>query len=172
MSPCGRASSNRSSPPSSWAGASGCRPPWESRAATRAASKSKPRPDWGARAGRTILVVDDEELVVRVVELTLERGGFRPLLARTGQEAVALFEAHHQTIEAVILDLKLPGMSGGDVLERMRTLDAAVKVLVSTAYDEAEALAMIRGAGISGFIRKPYTSQMLLEKVRQVVGKG
>ena len=128
--------------------------------------------DRTGRAGRTILVVDDEELVVRVVELTLERGGFRPLLARTGQEAVALFEAHHQTIEAVILDLKLPGMSGGEVLERMRTLDAAVKVLVSTAYDEAEALAMIRGAGISGFIRKPYTSQMLLEKVRQVVGKG
>jgi CheY-like chemotaxis protein len=119
--------------------------------------------------GPTILVVDDEELVIRVIDLALQRAGYRTILARTGDEAVRLFEAARERIGAVILDLRLPGMSGGEVLAKICQADPAVKVLISTAYDEKRALELVRGFGYSGFLQKPYTASTLLEKVEEVL---
>jgi DNA-binding NtrC family response regulator len=122
-----------------------------------------------AQGSGTILVVDDEEIVRDTARNTLERYGYRILMARDGREAIELFREVPQEIALVLLDLTMPYMNGEEVLREMQAIRPPVRVLLSSGFNEVEAVRRFTGKGLAGFIQKPYTSMALAEKIKQVL---
>ncbi len=116
----------------------------------------------------TALVVDDEETVRLVAKTTLERAGYRVLLATNGIEAVEMLQGAAGEIAFVLLDLTMPLMSGEETLERLRAIRADVPVLLSSGYNQVEIIKRFAGRGLAGFIGKPYSSATLLEKIKSL----
>jgi two-component system cell cycle sensor histidine kinase/response regulator CckA len=101
-----------------------------------------------------ILVVDDEDGVRDMANRMLAHSGFSVLSASNGFEALELFEQHQHEIDCVLLDFRMPLMSGEETLERLRNIDGNVKVvLVSGNYDPDEAAKM----NVNAFVQKPYS---------------
>jgi signal transduction histidine kinase len=116
----------------------------------------------------TILVVDDEEIVRTIARNTLESWGYRVLLAENGQIAADLFGREAGEISMVLLDLTMPVMNGEQTLQRLQHIRPDVKVMLTSGYDQADAMSRFRGAGLAGFIQKPYTARQLAESVKRV----
>jgi two-component system, cell cycle sensor histidine kinase and response regulator CckA len=110
------------------------------------------------RANRRIaLLVDDDASVRDVARVMLTQLGFEVHVARDGQEARALFHAHHASLELVLLDLVMPGVRGDAVLAELRQLNATVPVLLMSGYDVEEINQRLEGRGATGFVQKPFT---------------
>ncbi|MEX2263648.1 MAG: response regulator [Bryobacteraceae bacterium] len=116
-----------------------------------------------------ILIVDDEDMVRSIARASLERAGYRVLTAVDGAEGLERFRQNLHDIHVVLLDLTMPGMGGGETLERLRLLDSDVRVILSSGYLEADALRRLSAAPPAAFIQKPYTSARLLEKVEALL---
>jgi two-component system cell cycle sensor histidine kinase/response regulator CckA len=114
-------------------------------------------------------VVDDEEIVRDTARNTLERYGYRILMARDGREAIELFREVPDEIALVLLDLTMPYMNGEEVLRELQSIRPPVRVLLSSGFNEVEAVRRFTGKGLAGFIQKPYTSMALAEKIKQVL---
>ncbi len=112
-----------------------------------------------------ILVVDDEEVLQDVLGTLLKREGFRPLAARTGEEALML--AERETIDLVLLDLMLPGMSGMEVLKQIRGRDPEQVVIVVTAYSSIESAIEAMRIGAFHYIPKPFKNEEVLLTIRK-----
>jgi PAS domain S-box-containing protein len=118
------------------------------------------------RGAGTVLVVDDEEMVRRTAAAMLRKYGYNVLVAGHGPEAIRIFRERAPEIEAVLLDMTMPEMSGEEVLRRLREIRPDVRVIVSSGYHEQEALRRFDGQTIAGFIQKPYTAVRLAEKLK------
>lgn len=114
----------------------------------------------------TVLVVDDEDVVLRTAKLALERHGYTVLQAASGPAAIEILKDEKNRVCAVILDLSMPGMSGQDALPEIRKVRPDVKVIVSSGYNEAETMQLFSGQTLSGFLQKPYTVARLAERVK------
>jgi nitrogen-specific signal transduction histidine kinase/CheY-like chemotaxis protein len=134
------------------------------RIATPPAKREDPRPSSG-----TILVADDEEPVLELASEVLERAGFRALKARGGQQAVELLRRHVAEIDAVLLDLSMPGMTGREALERIRRVRGDVPVILTSGYNEELTGLGPHDEGPTGFLHKPYDPDDLIEKVRSAL---
>ncbi len=119
----------------------------------------------------TILVVDDEETVRSVARLVLQRQGFAVVEAVDGVEAVELFRKHGGAFRLVLLDMTMPRMSGEETFRALRSLDPDVRILLSSGYNEQEAVNHFAGRGLSGFVQKPYTPSELTDRVFQTLGE-
>jgi PAS domain S-box-containing protein len=117
----------------------------------------------------TILIVDDEDVVRQTARHTLERYGYRALTAPDGVQAVDLYRRDPDGIRLVLLDLTMPLMSGEQALRELQIIRASVKVLLTSGYNEVEAVQRFAGKGLAGFIQKPYTSLALAEKVKEIL---
>jgi two-component system cell cycle sensor histidine kinase/response regulator CckA len=89
--------------------------------------------------------------------------------ARTGQEALAIYEQERDTIAMVILDMIMPVMSGRDLFERLKELDPQIKTLLSSGYSIDGQAAEILKRGCNGFIQKPFTLEALSQKIRDIL---
>ncbi len=116
----------------------------------------------------TVLVVDDEPGLRRLVRRTLEQAGFQVLCAADGREAVELFRHQPDGIDLVLLDLTMPGMDGQTTFDALRALSGEVRVLLSSGYD-ATVGGDTLARGLAGFLKKPYRAQELLETVRKAL---
>jgi PAS domain S-box-containing protein len=131
--------------------------------------ENTPPAEAGELAGcGTVLIVDDEELVRHTARHTLERYGYRTLVAENGQEAVETFQ-RERNVSLVLLDLTMPIMGGEETLRQLKTINPGVRVLLSSGYNETEAVERFAGEGLAGFIQKPYTAAGLAECVKQVM---
>jgi two-component system, cell cycle sensor histidine kinase and response regulator CckA len=110
----------------------------------------------------TILIIDDEELLLTMGEMVLSSFGYRVLTANSGQKALELFEQNQSAIDLVITDLVMPKMSGREVIEQLRRLVPDVKVICSSGYVRA-----MNAEDEELYLQKPFTSLDLLRKVRQ-----
>ena len=117
----------------------------------------------------TVLVVDDEEIVRRIAKNTLESWGYRVLLAENGQVAVDRFARKAEEISLVLLDLTMPVMNGEQTFQRLKHLNPGVKVILTSGYDEADAMGRFASDGLAGFLQKPYTAARLAERVKRVL---
>ena len=115
----------------------------------------------------TILLVDDEAMVRRATRKVLERAGYLVLDARDGREAVDLFRAEGDHIDAVILDVTMPVMGGAEAFTRMRAIGPVVPVIVSSGYDEQDTASVFKGDGVD-FLQKPYRPDQLLAQLRRL----
>jgi PAS domain S-box-containing protein len=115
----------------------------------------------------TVLVIDDEEALRLAVAKMLRRRGFSVLEAGDGRTGLVLFRSHADQIDAVILDVTLPGLSGRDVLEELRKAQPAVKVILTSAYGEERTLAAVGGERSLPYIRKPYRLSDLINLIRK-----
>jgi two-component system cell cycle sensor histidine kinase/response regulator CckA len=119
--------------------------------------------------GETILVVDDEEHIVRTSSKLLEAMGYRVLKAYSGQEAVEIVQRNPKKVSLVILDLIMPAMGGSQTFDALRKVDPSIKVILSSGYSiEGEATELL-ARGCNGFIQKPFTVASLSEKIRKVL---
>jgi signal transduction histidine kinase/CheY-like chemotaxis protein len=128
-----------------------------------------PRPLQG---NETILVVEDDDAVRRMTRMFLEINGYIVVEARNAANAIELMESHKGSIEMVLTDVVMPGMKGGELVERLEKLRSGLKVLYMSAYTEDAAInSGILGPG-SAFIEKPFNADELTSKVREVLGRS
>ncbi len=114
---------------------------------------------------RTILVVEDEEMLRLPISKLLRRRGFSVLEASDGSAAMGLLRAHSADIGLVLLDVTLPGVSSREILEEARRSRPGLKVIVTSAYGEETVIAMFAGLGFERFIRKPFPLGDLVQLV-------
>ncbi len=119
----------------------------------------------------TILVVDDEATVRSVAKTTLERFGYKVLLARNGVEALEIFKQFPDQVTAVLLDLTMPLMSGEETFEKLREIRTDIPILVSSGYNQIEVIKRFTGKALAGFVGKPYSAAALVEKVKSVCSR-
>ncbi len=117
----------------------------------------------------TILLVDDEDMILSVGKDLLQGLGYRVILAKGGMEAIRLFRAHAPEIDLVILDMIMPGMGGRETFEGIREIDPEARVLLASGYDMHGQALQLMERGCSGFIQKPFSMQDLSRKIREVL---
>ena len=122
-------------------------------------------------SNRTVLIVDDEELVRSTARNTLQRRGYRTIEAQDGREAVELFREFAPEINLVLLDLTMPFMNGQEVLRELKMIAPSVRVLLSSGFNEAEAIRRFTGQGLAGFLQKPFTARRLAEIVKRLISE-
>jgi two-component system cell cycle sensor histidine kinase/response regulator CckA len=124
-----------------------------------------------ATGTETVLLVDDEEMILEVSTQMLETMGYKVMVARGGKEAIEVYEKSRDAIDLVILDMVMPDMGGGAAYDRMREINPEIKVLLSSGYSIDGQAAEIMERGCDGFIQKPFDVKELSRKIREVLGK-
>jgi signal transduction histidine kinase/ActR/RegA family two-component response regulator len=122
------------------------------------------------RGTGTVLLVDDEELILKAGRTMLNDLGYTPLTAASGPEAVRVFEAQHEDIAAVILDLSMPGMSGYEVLQEIRRIQPEARVLIASGYSTAGIMAPLEDM-VAAFVPKPYQVVDIARALRKVLDR-
>lgn len=112
---------------------------------------------------KIILLAEDELLVREAARMTLEDDNYTVLLADNGGEAIEIFVDRYEEIDLVLLDVQMPGMNGDDALEQMQFIDPDVKVIFVTGV-----IIDWQELGVAGIIQKPYGSEELLRRVREI----
>lgn len=118
---------------------------------------------------KTILIVEDEPLMLRLLERFFARHGYQVLIAADGEQAVEIHRGHKDQIDAVLLDMRLPKIMGGEVFCKMKEEDPAVKVVMASGFLEPEVKTEMALAGAKRFVNKPYNLEELLEIFRIVI---
>jgi CheY-like chemotaxis protein len=138
-------------------------------AGAKAAEVAEPEPASALRGSETILVLEDEARVRKLICEVLTGRGYRVLEALRGDEAIRIVTEHHGRIHLLLADVVMPEMSGPQVLERIRARYPHVKVLFMSGYtDEAMAHHGILDSG-APFLQKPFLPEALARKVREVL---
>ena len=114
----------------------------------------------------TILLIDDEQMIIEVGKAMLEKLGYRVIAARGGEAAIKMISEIGSDIDLAILDMVMPGADGGWTFERLREIQPDLPVILSSGYAiNGEANEIIR-KGCKGFIQKPFTISELSRIVR------
>jgi CheY-like chemotaxis protein len=131
--------------------------------------RSKSERDYLPESGKTILVIDDEELLIEICEMMLKRLGHKVFKAHSGSEGIKIFEANKNQIDLIISDLNMPEMNGQEVIDRLRKIDRNIKVLLSSGAlldsDENEVIKK----GFNGLLKNPYKINTLSEKMTEIL---
>ncbi|MDQ3200078.1 MAG: ATP-binding protein, partial [Verrucomicrobiota bacterium] len=120
---------------------------------------------------RTLMLVEDEEMLRDLGVMLFESDGYRVITAKDGVEAVEMFEEHADQIGLVVCDLGLPRMGGRDVFMRMKEIKPNVRVIVASGYLEPTLRAEILRAGVLETVQKPYDFRELLVRIREIIGE-
>jgi len=118
---------------------------------------------------KQILIVDDLTYVVRTIERILTEAGYLVLTAKTGMEALELFETH--TPDLITVDQKLPDMLGTKLVEKIRSIEKGKKIkiiFISAVYETDEILSILK-LKVDDFLIKPFQKSKLLESVKNVL---
>lgn len=119
--------------------------------------------------GETIMIVDDEATVLKVMTRSLEKSGYRVVAASNGEEAYALYSKYQDDIRLVITDLAMPGMDGPSLIAALRKINPAVKVICTSglgSYTEKESLTDL---GILAILSKPCNSKTILHAIQDAL---
>ena len=119
----------------------------------------------------TVLLVDDEDMVLEVGNGMLKEAGYKVLLAKSGREAVEVYRKHKDEIDLVILDMIMPDMDGGEAYDRMKDMNPEIRALLSSGYSLEGQASEILERGCNGFIQKPFGIRELSSKIVEILGK-
>jgi two-component system cell cycle sensor histidine kinase/response regulator CckA len=118
---------------------------------------------------RTILVVDDEPVVRKLVGAMVSRYGYNVLTADTGEHAVTLFKNHRDSIDLLLTDVVAPGMSGPMLADRLTEIEPNLKILYMSGYDNTHVVQRFVVEKGHALLTKPFTLDQLGRKVEQVL---
>ncbi len=118
----------------------------------------------------TILLVDDEPMIINVGKAILERLGYKVIIADNGKTAINIYETAKDEIDIVILDMIMPGMNGIETFKRLKRCNPEIKILFSSGYSIDEESTEIMNLDANGFIQKPYKYEKLSQKLRSMMG--
>ena len=125
------------------------------------------------RAGtETLLIVEDEVFLLRILSAILQSNGYTILSAGDGVKAVDVYKQHSHEIALVVTDMGLPGMSGEEEFRRLKEINPDVKVILISGFIEPETRSKILDGGAMGFIQKPFRPDEILALIRQVLDKS
>jgi len=99
----------------------------------------------------------------------LERLGFSVLTARSGQEAVDVYKNNPADVDLVLLDMIMPGIEAGDTYDKLKAINPAIKVILSSGYSLDQKASAIIDRGCNGFIQKPFNMKILQEKIEEIL---
>jgi PAS domain S-box-containing protein len=131
---------------------------------------TEPAPEIMKGSG-TILIVDDEEMVLDVGVRVLKKLGYTVLESNNGRHTVELYAKVQDKIDLVILDIVMPDMSGGDVYDRLKEINPDVKVLLASGYSIDDQAREIMERGCDDFIQKPFNLKSMSEKISGILSK-
>jgi PAS domain S-box-containing protein len=116
-----------------------------------------------------ILLVDDEELILKIGQDMLERLGYQVITVPNGKGALEIYRRDQSNIDMVILDMIMPDMSGEETYNRLKRINPSIKTLLSSGYSINGKTQAILNRGCNGFIQKPFNLTSLSQKVRKVL---
>ncbi|MBW2003886.1 MAG: PAS domain S-box protein [Deltaproteobacteria bacterium] len=119
----------------------------------------------------TLLLVDDEEMILEVSREILEILGYTVIQAQGGKEAIDLYRANKDNIDMVILDMIMPDMGGGETYDQLKAINPELKALLSSGYSIDGQAKEILERGCDGFIQKPFNMKELSGKIREILDK-
>jgi PAS domain S-box-containing protein len=117
----------------------------------------------------TVLLVDDEEVILEVGKELLEGMGYRVLIAKDGKEAIDVYKKDRDEIDIVVLDMVMPNMGGGKAYDRMKDINPDIIVLLSSGFSIDSEASEILKRGCNGFIQKPFSMNKLSHKIREIL---
>jgi len=119
--------------------------------------------------GEVILVVDDEQSILRVTKMILEDKGYRVLAAHDGREAIGIFTQEMNAIRAVLTDMSLPFMDGIALIRHLKEMNPTMPFIASTGQSEHAHARELEKLGVQGLLTKPYDTQKLLEALHEAL---
>jgi two-component system, cell cycle sensor histidine kinase and response regulator CckA len=129
----------------------------------------KTSPETGTQGRGTVLIVEDEKLMLRLLERVFLQHGYQVLVASDGEQAIEIYRCYKARIDAVLLDIRVPKITGEEVFRRMKEENAAVKVVIASGYLEANLKNDEAYAGVKRFVNKPYVLDELVEVLKNVI---
>ena len=123
------------------------------------------------KGNRTILFIDDEEIVRDACKHMLEAIGYRVLTAGNGKEALEIYREYSSRIDIILLDMIMPGMNGSEVYDRITGINPNAKIILATGYSIDGQATEILERGCDGFIQKPFRLKDLHKKIIKVLKK-
>ena len=124
-----------------------------------------------SKGTETVLLVDDEDMIIDVGQALLTKLGYRVIGVNSGKEAVAVIHRQGYGIDLVILDMIMPNMDGGKTFDRIRDICPQIPVLLSSGYAMNGQAEKIMNRGCDGFIQKPFSAYELSQKIRKILDK-
>jgi CheY-like chemotaxis protein len=119
-----------------------------------------------------VLLVDDEEVILNFNRMVLEKLGYKVLVARSGQEAIEVFQGQKDGIDLVLLDMIMPGMEGGKVLDILKRIHGEVKIILLSGYGMNDEVRRMMERGCRAFIQKPFDIGDFSRKIQEVLKGG
>lgn len=136
----------------------------------RAKAEADDDGDKTAAAGKRILLVDDDHEIIESMRLTLESRGYQILVARDGNQGLAM--AERENPDLLILDMMMPKRSGFLVLEKLLRSKPGLPTIMITANEGSRHKAYAEMLGVKDYLRKPFPMDRLLESVDKLMGGG
>ena len=123
------------------------------------------------KGAETILLVDDEDIILNVGPGIIEKLGYKVLTAKSGKEAIEIYKKNHDRIDIVILDMIMPEMGGGETYDKLQEINPDIKVLLASGYSIKGQPTEILERGCNGFIQKPFNIGELSKKNKEDFGQ-
>jgi two-component system, cell cycle sensor histidine kinase and response regulator CckA len=118
----------------------------------------------------TVLLVDDDEVILQIALEMLDALGHTVIAARDGVEALQLYRKHRELIDVVFLDLNMPRMDGEQTFSELKKVSAKVKVVLVSGYPEQTITEKFSDQKLAGYIQKPYSYAALSDKLELIMG--
>ncbi|MBI9086038.1 MAG: response regulator [Desulfobacterales bacterium] len=138
-------------------------------ASAKAAVADQPEPSEIVYGSGTVLLIDDEDMVLEVGTEMLELLGYTVISSESATDAISTYEQHHGDIDLVILDMIMPEMGGGEVYDRLKQINPDLSALLSSGYSINGKASEIMAQGCNGFIQKPFDLKRLSAKANEII---
>ena len=116
----------------------------------------------------TVLLADDEEMVLDIGVQMLKRLGFNVIPVESGRKAIETFKAKRDSIDIIILDIVMPDLSGAEVVDAIKAIDPNSKIVLASGYGKDRKINAIM-QNCHGFIQKPFSLQQLSASIQSII---
>ena len=116
-----------------------------------------------------VLVIDDDHMVNKTIAVLLTEMGYAVFSASSGEEALEKYKDHLEDIDLFLIDMIMPGMSGGELYTRIKQLKPTAKAILCSGYSIDERIQDIMNQGCNGFLEKPFNLSKLLEMIEWIL---
>ena len=123
-------------------------------------------------SGETVLLVEDEEMLLDLLQALLEENGYQVLTAKDGMQAVDVYKAHADDISIVLSDMGLPKLGGWEAFRRMREVNPKIRCILASGYFDPDLRVEMIQEGAVDFVQKPYIPNVILARISEAIHDG